>query len=89
MEIRITIGKVLAVLMAITGMIGAVSNITNNTQVAMWQFNCVCWAIVALMIELRLDKAQDQYDDLVETIFDEYDKQQKEKLENELKKNEE
>jgi hypothetical protein len=84
--IKITLGKVLAVLMAVIGIIGAISNIKNNTQVALWQFNCVCWAIVALMIELRLDKAQDQYDDLVETIFDEYDKQQKQKLDEYLNK---
>ena len=71
--IKITVGKVLAVLMVITGIAGAISNITNNTQVALWQFNCVCWAIVSLMIEFRLDKAEKEYEELVDIIFNAYD----------------
>ena len=76
--IKITVGKVLAVLMVIIGIAGAISNITNNTQVALWQFNCVCWAIVSLMIEFRLDKAEKEYDELVDIIFNAYDESKKE-----------
>ena len=71
--IKITVGKVLAVLMVIIGIAGAISNITNNTQVALWQFNCVCWAVVSLMIEFRLDKAEKEYEELVDIIFNAYD----------------
>ena len=71
--IKITVGKVLAVLMVITGIAGAISNIISNTQVALWQFNCVCWAVVSLMIEFRLDKAEKEYEELVDIIFNAYD----------------
>ena len=76
--IKITVGKVLAVLMVIIGIAGAISNITNNTQVALWQFNCVCWAVVSLMIEFRLDKAEKEYEELVDIIFNAYDESKKE-----------
>lgn len=33
-----------------------------------------------------MDRVQNQYDDLVETIFEEYDRQQSEKLNKELNK---
>ena len=76
--IKITVGKVLAVLMVITGIAGAISNIISNTQVALWQFNCVCWAVVSLMIEFRLDKAEKEYEELVDIIFNAYDESKKE-----------
>ena len=84
--IKITLGKVLASLTITVGLMAAISNVTNNQQIALWQFNCVCWAIVALMLEFRLDRIQNEYNDLIDTIFEEYDKQQRDKLNNELDK---
>jgi len=42
---------------------------------ALWQFNTLCWAIVALMIEFRLDKAEKEYEELVGIIFTSYEEQ--------------
>lgn len=73
--IKITLGKVLATLMIIIGIAGAITNFTTNHQIALWQFNCVCWAGVALIIEFNLDRAERRYDELVDIIFNAYDEQ--------------
>jgi uncharacterized membrane protein AbrB (regulator of aidB expression) len=74
-KVKITLGKVLAALMIGLSVSGIISNITDNQQLASWQFNTLCWAIVAIMIELRLDKAEGEYNDLVDTIFTAYEEQ--------------
>ena len=38
------------------------------------------------MLEFRVDRAEREFDDLVETIFEEYDRQQSEKLNDEINK---
>jgi hypothetical protein len=83
-KVKITLGKVLAALMIGLSVSGIISSITDNQQLALWQFNTLCWAIVALMLEFRVDRAEKEFDDLVETIFEEYDRQQKQKLDEEL-----
>jgi hypothetical protein len=74
-KVKITLGKVLSALMIGFSISGIVSSIADNQQLALWQFNTLCWAIVAIMIELRLDKAEGEYNDLVDTIFTSYEEQ--------------
>jgi hypothetical protein len=75
MKFKITLGKVLAALMIGLSVSGIASSIADNQQLALWQFNTLCWAVVALMIEFRLDKAEGEYNDLVDTIFTAYEEQ--------------
>jgi hypothetical protein len=72
-KFKITLGKVLAALMIGLSVSGIASSIADNQQLASWQFNTLCWAIVALMIELRLDRAEREYNELVDIIFNAYD----------------
>jgi len=74
-KFKITLGKVLAAVMIGLSVSGIASNIADNQQLALWQFNTLCWAIVAIMIEFRLDKAEGEYNDLVDTIFTAYEEQ--------------
>jgi hypothetical protein len=74
-KFKITLGKVLAALMIGLSVSGIASSIADNQQLALWQFNTLCWAIVAIMIEFRLDKAEGEYNDLVDTIFTAYEEQ--------------
>jgi hypothetical protein len=74
-KFKITLGKVLSALMIGFSASGIASSIADNQQLALWQFNTLCWAIVAIMIELRLDKAEGEYNDLVDTIFTAYEEQ--------------
>jgi uncharacterized protein YacL len=74
-KVKITLGKVLAALMIGLSISGIISSITDNQQLALWQFNTLCWAIVALMIEFRLDKAEKEYEELVDIIFTSYEEQ--------------
>ena len=74
-KFKITLGKVLAALMIGLSVSGIASSIADNQQLALWQFNTLCWAVVALMIEFRLDKAEGEYNDLVDTIFTAYEEQ--------------
>jgi uncharacterized protein YacL len=74
-KFKITLGKVLAALMIGLSISGIISSITDNQQLALWQFNTLCWAIVALMIEFRLDKAEKEYEELVDIIFTSYEEQ--------------
>jgi uncharacterized protein YacL len=75
MKFKITLGKVLAALMIGLSISGIASSIADNQQLALWQFNTLCWAIVALMIEFRLDKAEKEYEELVDIIFTSYEEQ--------------
>jgi len=74
-KVKITLGKVLSALMIGLSVSGIISSITDNQQLALWQFNTLCWAIVAIMIEFRLDKAEGEYNELVDTIFTAYEEQ--------------
>jgi uncharacterized protein YacL len=74
-KVKITLGKVLAALMIGLSISGIISSITDNQQLALWQFNTLCWAIVALMIEFRLDKAEKEYEELVDIILTSYEEQ--------------
>ena len=74
-KVKITLGKVLAALMIGLSVSGIISSIIDNQQLALWQFNTLCWAIVALMIEFRLDKAEKEYEELVDIIFTSYEEQ--------------
>ena len=74
-KFKITLGKVLSALMIGFSVSGIASSIADNQQLALWQFNTLCWAVVALMIEFRLDKAEGEYNDLVDTIFTAYEEQ--------------
>jgi uncharacterized protein YacL len=74
-KFKITLGKVLAALMIGLSVSGIASSIADNQQLALWQFNTLCWAIVAVMIELRLDKAEREYNELVDIIFTSYEEQ--------------
>lgn len=74
-KVKITLGKVLSALMIGLSVSGIASSMADNQQLAMWQFNTLCWAIVAIMIEFRLDKAEGEYNELVDTIFTAYEEQ--------------
>ena len=74
-KFKITLGKVLSALMIGFSASGIASSIADNQQLALWQFNTLCWAVVALMIEFRLDKAEKEYEELVDIIFTSYEEQ--------------